>query len=256
MADARIASNVEWKRWGEVDPLYGVATGDGKAKGGPSPWTDDEFYTSGKVPWDEFLSHWERYGLDKDCCVEIGCGAGRLTMHMARSFRTIRALDVSEGMIAYAQARIGAANVTFHLTDGLHMPLPDGSVTAVFSTHVFQHFDSVDHAAAYFAEVARVLKPGGTLMVHLPIHRWPVMGKVFDAIYRSRKIAGDLVARIRRLLLRLGLARPLMRWRSYSVDYLLDTLPRVGLTDVELWIFCPNRDNKDPHPFVLARRTK
>jgi len=254
VADERIASNLEWQRWGDLDPLYGVATVQGKARGAVSPWRDDEFYLLGKVHWNEFLSHWERYGLDKQCCVEIGCGAGRLTMHIANAFRVVHALDVSEGMIGYARTRIGAGNVTFHVTDGVRIPLPDRSATAVFSTHVFQHFDTVDHGAAYFAEIARVLKPGGTVMVHLPIHRWPIMDGVFDAIYRSRKTLGHIVARIRRFLLRVGMGSPPMRWLSYSVDYLLDAVPRAGLTDVEVWIFSPNRDNKDPHPFVLARK--
>jgi len=256
MTSKRVASNLEWKKWGQVDPLYGVSVAKGKETGGRWPWTDAEFYTLGKRNWEQVLEHWVKYGLDPESCVEIGCGAGRLTMCLANTFRTVHALDPSEGMIGYARERISASHVTFHVTDGVRIPLPDSSVTAVFSTHVFQHFDHLGHAAAYFAEISRVLQPGGTLMIHLPIHRWPVMPFVFEVIYRSRKTLGDIVARVRRWLLRLGMVRPFMRWLSYSVDYLLEELPRVGMTDVEVWIFSPLRDNRDPHPFVLARKVE
>ena len=254
MAKDPIGSNMEWKKWGEIDPLFGVATHEGREKGGRSPWTDEEFYALGKLHWDQFFAHWTKYRLDNDCCVEIGCGAGRLTRHLAKSFRTVHALDVSEGMLAYARARIAESHVAFHLTDGVRIPLPDSCVSAVFSTHVFQHLDSLAHADACFAEAARVLKPGGTMMVHLPIYRWTVMPGVFATIYHARKIVGDAVAWTRRLLLRIGIGRPLMRWLSYSEDYLFGSLSRLGFADIELWIFCPLRDNRDRHPVVLARK--
>jgi SAM-dependent methyltransferase len=247
-------SNREWEHWGEVDPLYGVAVAKGRERDGKSPWTDEEFYSLGSTAWEEFEAHWRRYGLNPESCVEIGCGAGRLTMHLAKSFRTVHALDVSSGMIDYARQHIPAPHVTFHHTDGRVIPLAAASATAVFSTHVFQHFDRLADASAYFAEIARVLKPGGTLMIHLPVHRWPVMPALFDWIYHSRKALGQAIAAIRRWFLSHGLGRPLMRWLSYPTGYFFTTLPSVGLVDVEVWIFCPNRDSRDPHPFVLARR--
>src|SRR5438094_7720902 len=42
-------SNVEWQRWGEIDPLYGVAATTGRARSGPHPWTDEEFYERGRT---------------------------------------------------------------------------------------------------------------------------------------------------------------------------------------------------------------
>ena len=118
MATTSIASNIEWKKWGEEDPLYGVASWKGKAVGETAPWTDSAFYTVGKSDWQDALRHWERYGLSKTRCVEIGCSAGRLTMHMVQSFEQVHALDVSEGMLAYARAQVNDPSATFHLTSG------------------------------------------------------------------------------------------------------------------------------------------
>jgi ubiquinone/menaquinone biosynthesis C-methylase UbiE len=164
-------------------------------------------------------------------------------------------LDVSAGMIEYAREHIEAKSVIFLLGDGIHIPLADASVTAVFSAHVFQHFDSISHASAYFREVARVLAPGGTIMIHLPIHHWPTMPRLFDAAYHFRKRIGDIRAWVRRQLIRAGLSHHhFMRGLSYPVQYLFDFLPKYGLGEIEISILQTKTENA-LHPFVLARKT-
>lgn len=249
----KIPSNIEWQQWGEIDPLYGVAAWKGKARGGSGAWTAAEFYALGQSDWEDFRRHWEHYELNRAACLEIGCGAGRITMHLAKDFRQTHAVDVSEGMMAYAKAHIADATVAFHLSDGVRLPLDDGAVTAVFSTHVFQHFDSRAHASAYFAEVARVLAPGGSLMIHLPVHAWPAMSRLFDRLYGLRTAVAQTKATLLRPLIARGKARPIMRRTSYPLPYLYSTLTSCGFTDVELRIIAP-RSNHDPHPFVFARK--
>ena len=58
-------SNIEWKKWGQVDPLYAVATWPGKQKGSEKPWTDDEFYALGASDWQDFHSKWQSFGYEK-----------------------------------------------------------------------------------------------------------------------------------------------------------------------------------------------
>jgi len=43
----------------------------------------------------------------------------------------------------------------------------------VFSVIVFLHFDRSEYAESYFRECARVLKPGGSVMIQLPLYTWP-----------------------------------------------------------------------------------
>jgi SAM-dependent methyltransferase len=130
---ARLASNEEWQAWGRLDPLYGVAAIPGRADA--NPWTDEAFYEMGAIDWNLFRPKWEQYGVRRGSCVEIGCGAGRLTAHLARYFHSVHGLDVSAGMIEYARTHV-PANVFLHLTNGLEIPLPADSADAVFSTHV------------------------------------------------------------------------------------------------------------------------
>ncbi len=246
-------TNIEWKKWGEIDPLFGVASWKGKGKDGSTPWRDDEFYALGKSDWANFKKHWDQYGCKSGFCLEIGCGAGRITKALAVDFDIVKAVDVSEAMINYAKGHIPGSNVEFFLSDGIKLPTHDDSVDAVFSTHVFQHFDSLQDAFKYFNEIFRVLKLNGTFMIHLPIYRWPGQKRIYQTLNNLMKTIGNVRARWLRYLIKRGSWHPLMRGLPYELDWLYHTLDRIGFTDVEFRIIRPSSNN-DPHPFVLARK--
>lgn len=246
-------SNIEWKQWGERDPLFAVYVWPGKSKEGPAPWSDEEFYQLGQSDWADFKRQWEQYGVEAGTCLEVGCGAGRITKQLATSFRSVKAVDVSEHMIAYARKNIQSANVEFFVTNGLNLPLPDNSVDAVFSSHVFQHFDTLADAARYLREISRVMVVGGSCMIHLPIYRWPNMSCLYSFIHRYRTLYSEIKAKYLRLLINQGKQKPLMRFLQYRIDWLCQELDRVGFGEVEFRIFRV-RSNNLLHPFILARR--
>jgi hypothetical protein len=45
-------SNVEWQAWGEKDPLFGVIPLTGRERDGAKPWTDADFYETGRADWE------------------------------------------------------------------------------------------------------------------------------------------------------------------------------------------------------------
>jgi len=250
-------SNIEWKAWGRHDPLYGVAALLGRSRGGSAPWTDADFYQLGAADWDAFRSLWERYGLCRDNCLEIGCGAGRMTAQLAQYFRLVHAVDVSPDMVEYAREHMDPAAVRFHVTDGLHLPLDGESVGAVFSTHVFQHFDSRSDAAACFGEIFRVMTRNSTMMIHVPVIAWPwgpflPFHKLIDGLETG---ATAVVIRWQRLAFHLGLRKePPMRFIWFDVNWLYSVLVALGFCDIEIHIvFVPSLMARR-HPFVLARK--
>jgi SAM-dependent methyltransferase len=269
-------AKTEWTAWGEHDPLWGAASWCGHGQAGARPWTSEQFYETGRLDWESFFARWQAYRLDTTSCLEIACGAGRITKPMTSAFDHVYAIDISPSMIAKAREHVGDENVTFIVTDGRSMPLDDDSVTAAFSNHAFHHFDSVDHGAWYFEELVRVLIPGGTLMVNLDVHQHPSphlmgFGEQFTYVQRSMYSGllalSSLTARLRRQrLLRGGNRSDLfMRFISYEVDWIFLTLDRLGYIDVELSIFpAPRppfgseRDELLPrlHPFVFARKPR
>jgi SAM-dependent methyltransferase len=244
----KASSNVEWRRWGNEDPFYGVASWSGRQRGGANPWTAEDFYALGQSDWTDFRDRWTRYGLNLGRVVEIGCGAGRLTKAMANDFASVIGVDVSEGMISVARLHVPESNVELRLGDGVTLPVETGAADGVFSTHVFQHFDSLELARANFSEVARVLKPGATMMVHLPVVLPPDGLPGLRLAVSARRRLGDLRAMVQR---RRG--APLMRGLQYPWDWLSRELPHLGLVDVELVMFA-TRSNGGYHSCVLARR--
>jgi len=251
-----LASNEEWRAWGKLDPLYGVATIPGHAKNGANPWTDESFYEIGAIDWNLFRCKWEHYGVSPGTCVEIGCGAGRLTAHLARYFRYVHGLDVSVGMIEYARPRM-PANVSLHLTGGLEIPLPDQCADAVFSTHVLQHLPETAAAAAYFREMHRVLVPGGTTMLHAPLILWPhgAFGGVHKLVHRFKCTADRCRAQLGRYAFCLGFTdAPPIHVISYELTWLCRALAEFGFRDIDIRVLVGGSRMAVQHPFVFATK--
>ncbi len=90
--------------------------------------------------------------------LDLACGSGDLTAAAQAAGARVVGLDFSAGMLEAARARrLGDVVVR---GDALALPLADGAMDAVVSGFALRNF--VDLAAA-FAEVARVLRPGGRL---------------------------------------------------------------------------------------------
>ncbi|MDQ6677913.1 MAG: class I SAM-dependent methyltransferase [Acidobacteriota bacterium] len=251
-----LPSNEEWKAWGQCDPLYGVATIPEHRRTGPNPWTDKLFYELGAADWKFFAAKWEQYGLGRGSCVEIGCGAGRLTIHLAKDFALVHALDVSSSMIEYARNH-APANVCFHLTNGLEIPLPTDSVNAVFSAHVLQHLSSINAAADYFTEMKRVLVPGGSLMIHVPIVAWPrgLLSGMLRFIYRAKSIVEKWHVQLRRAAFRLQLTNtPPMQIIWFETTWLYETLANLGFSNIEIRVVFGGSKMAIQNPFVFATK--
>jgi len=106
--------------------------------------------------------------------LEHGCGAGLIAMYLlALGHRGVWGVDVGGDMAA--QNRIlreihGIHEARFSIYDGRHLPLGDGAADLVFSQQVLEHVTD-DVIDAYYAEEARILRPGGLAYHQLP-HRW------------------------------------------------------------------------------------
>jgi ubiquinone/menaquinone biosynthesis C-methylase UbiE len=247
-----VKSNQEWKEWGKVDPLFAVASWKDREKGASNPWTDDEFYRLGKSDWEDFFAQWRQYGCYTRHCVEIGCGAGRLTKCIASTFEQVTALDVSEDQIKYARSRIDRPNVTFCVTDGAEFPSILDSVTAIFSAHVFQHFDSLSDVERVFREAHKALSLGGTIMVHMPSYalpQSPLQPALRSMISVSKQI-GTLKAAVNRKRGKL-----IMRGLPCERSWLAQRLSEMGFRNIEFRTF-QVRSNQSWHDFVLAEKAE
>jgi ABC-2 type transport system ATP-binding protein len=92
---------------------------------------------------------------------EFGCGTGFFTEVLAARANTVLATDLAPGMLSLAKQRINAANVKFQEEDCQKTSLPDSSFDTVFMSLVIHFTDP----AKTLAEMRRILKPGGTLII-------------------------------------------------------------------------------------------
>jgi ubiquinone/menaquinone biosynthesis C-methylase UbiE len=93
--------------------------------------------------------------------LEIGAGTGLNLAHY-RQATDIVLSEPDRAMLSGARARIARSHWDVHLVaaDAEALPFPSGSFDTVVATLVFC---TIPHPEAAFAEVRRVLRPGGTL---------------------------------------------------------------------------------------------
>lgn len=97
--------------------------------------------------------------------LDIGTGTGRMIEILAPRITHALGIDQSREMLAVARVnleRAGLENSIVRLGDMYQLPLADASFDAVV-IHQVLHY--ADRPAAAMAEAARVLRPGGTLVV-------------------------------------------------------------------------------------------
>ena len=103
-----------------------------------------------------------------DDVLDVGCGTGTLVVAAARRepLAQFTGLDADPSVLARARQKAAATRFDIAFDEGRADALPyaDGSFDVVLSTLFFHHLpDAVKHATA--AELARVLRPGGRLVV-------------------------------------------------------------------------------------------
>ena len=97
--------------------------------------------------------------------LDVGTGTGRILELLAPHAERAIGLDLSREMLAVARAKLdkaGLRNCELRQGDMYHLPLPPRSVDAV-TFHQVLHFGETPADA--IAEAARVLRPGGRLLV-------------------------------------------------------------------------------------------
>ena len=91
--------------------------------------------------------------------LEIGCGSGEITQHLAGHFKLVVAVDVSFGLLLRFKKRLGGRPVACVLADCERLPFKDGAFDAVYGNNILHHL-VIDNILPV---CARHLKAGGHL---------------------------------------------------------------------------------------------
>lgn len=143
-------------------------------------------------------AHLKRYAFARPLCagkrvLDAACGVGYGSAYLGEQAATVLGVDVSEEAVAYARQRYGSPSVAFELGDVTALALPDASFDVACSFETIEH---VDDPARALAELARVLVPGGTLIVSTP--HVPVTSRTPDNPFHKVELSrADLEALLR-----------------------------------------------------------
>lgn len=181
----------------------------------------------------------------KTIILDAGCGTGGLTEQLMQLGKVI-GVDISS--LALKLAKSGKAQYIHGSINGL--PLVDSSADAITSVSVLYHRQVQDHKA--IDEMARVVKPGGTIILVLPAFSW--LYSTHDAAVHTKK--RYTLAQAKRLMEKAGihtvsaryifsflfptflLKRLLERWIKPATSISdLTTVP-VWLNRLLVWVCC------------------
>ena len=215
--------------------------------GGAEFW--DQFFRQRRESGDDldWAGVWTRPFLDPlrqagvRTVLELGCGTGNDAARLAGEGYPVTAVDVSSEAIGRAQDRFGsqARFLVADITERL--PFPDGSFDAVMSNVAVHMFpDGVTRAV--FAQVGRLVRPGGLFVFHVnSLEDRPLRARRLPA----RELEPDFVAE-----------ESGQTMHFFSEAYLRDLL--AGWQQVELVpVLVPHRKTGEPYKHVwrgIARR--
>ena len=160
---------------GAWKPNWDLPAGSGER------WPDD--YERGRPGWPAEVV--DVPGLPPTAtALELAAGTGKLTRLLTATFARVLAAEPAEAM----RRRLVASCPTAEVIDASaeSIPLPDGTVDAVFAAEAFHHFD----AERALREIARVLRPAGAIVLlwNVPAGPWePSIAPVEEIL--DRRIA-------------------------------------------------------------------
>ena len=149
--DLRRVQEVLSRRQSDSRTFFGAVGGD---------WTELRATLFG----DTIASAWLPALLDPSWTVaDLGCGTGQSAATLAPWIARVEAVDREPAMLDAARLRLeGVENVRFHEADMTAVPLEAASVDLVLISLVLHH---VADPEAAIAEAARILRPGGRILV-------------------------------------------------------------------------------------------
>jgi ArsR family transcriptional regulator len=132
-----------------------------------------EFFATAAGNWDRLRGElfgdqfflWALLGLIDPAIVvgDLGCGTGQLTETVAPYVTRVVAVDASQDMLDAARERVVAArNVELRKGELESLPIESGELDAAMLSLVLHYSPAPPRA---LAEVARVLRPGGRVLV-------------------------------------------------------------------------------------------
>ncbi|HRK35986.1 MAG TPA: class I SAM-dependent methyltransferase, partial [Candidatus Hydrogenedentes bacterium] len=106
-------------------------------------------------------------GGERRKLLDVGCGTGA-NLTAFRNLASCHGIDFSNDAVKFCRKRGELRTAT---ASALELPFSDGAFDVVISCDVLCHRSIADKMVP-MAEMVRVLKPGGLLVLNLPAYQW------------------------------------------------------------------------------------
>lgn len=123
--------------------------------------------------------------------LDLGCGSGAATTHLARYFRPAVGVDLALPALRQAEELASGhpPHARFVVADVPRLPFSSGAFAFIFDRGCLQSVPQ-EAWAAYFIEVERLLKPGGGFQLLTSKPSWSLTGALHMVRARLRSLAG------------------------------------------------------------------
>ena len=134
----------QWRKLGENDPYWSVISHENLRMESIDDKKIAAFYDSGRASAELIGLFEKKTGAptQSGVCLELGCGVGRITAHLAKRFDKVIAVDISPGNLALCErhlAECGVNNVQTVLLTSPEQLLELGKFDFFYSVIVLQH---------------------------------------------------------------------------------------------------------------------
>lgn len=146
-----------------------------------------------------------------DDVLEVGPGPGMATDELRRSVRALTAVELDEQLAADLAGRLDGTNVEVVNADATAMPFENDRFTGAVSFTMLHHVPTSDLQDALFAEVARVVAPGGAFVASDSVASDDLAALHTDDVYNPVD-PRTIEARLRKA----GFADADVRWNEFG----------------------------------------
>ena len=179
--------------------------------------------------------HWHRYAFARRFVagkrvLDAACGEGYGSALLGNAAASVVGVDIDGPTIAHAETRYGnGGRVRFIEGSCTELPLPDASIDVVVSFETIEHLREEDQPRMV-AEFARVLSPGGVVVISSPNKRLYSDERNYVNEFHLHELYRDGLARL------LTPAFSEQRWYHQSIATWSGIWSEDAAVDAEAWI--------------------
>ncbi|MEA2165491.1 MAG: hypothetical protein QOK37_3618 [Thermoanaerobaculia bacterium] len=165
--------SADWEELARREPYFALLSDDGALEVAGNTSATAAFFDAGETDIEALLSAIKSlFGHAPALArvLDFGCGAGRLTLPLARRANHVVACDIAPAILDHARAnaeKAGLHNVTFIGNEQLSA---SGPFDFICSLLVFEHIPTANGYEA-LRILMTLLAPGGVATLHIPLRR-------------------------------------------------------------------------------------